>query len=64
LIWNNDREAKIFKKEEEERSTNGVNSKKSSSFFQSINYIYKIRRIIAFLDGRETKREKKEYKKT
>lgn len=61
LIWNNDREAKIFKKT---RSTNGINSKKSSSFFESINYIYKTRRIIDFLGSRETKREKKEYKKT
>ena len=44
-------------------NTNGFIPKKSSSFFTVFNYIYiyKIRRIIDFLNCRETKREKKEY---
>lgn len=42
-------------------NTNGFIPKKSSSFFTVFNYIYKIRRIIDFLNCTETKREKKEY---
>lgn len=42
-------------------NTNGFIPKKGSSFFTVFNYIYNIRRIIDFLNCRETKREKKEY---